>query len=242
MKPQHRNNHFFSNNHRANLRSITQQTRQYLYASLLIFSAPLLAACASSVQQVITEDGLAGVSSPMDELYIRSDSEFGQYQQIYFEPLTVSYSKQRRSDTLNRSAEDFQFDDKEMTTFEEKFQTSFSQQWQQSLGWSVAEQPGAGVLIVRAAVSELFLYASIKNDARSPNASLTNETSKMQLQIELLDATNQQVLLRMNDQKITGRSGSGSQSMRRMTSVSYWNDAQRMFRQTANSLSNFLSL
>ena len=209
--------------------------------SWLIVSILLLASCVNSTQQATTHDGLSGVSSPMDELYIRSTSQFSQFRHFYFEPLTVTYSRQKRSDSLNRPATDFKFDKKEMAIFEQKFQTSFSQQWQQIHNWTAAQQPGVGVLVVRATVSDLFLYASIKNNSRSPSASLADETSKMQLQIELIDAANQQVLLRMRDQKTTGRPGAGSQQMTRVTSVSYWHDVQRMFRRTAISLSHYLA-
>ena len=211
-----------------------------LQAGMLAVTTLLLISCANTDQQAISADGLTGVNSPMNELYIRDGSDFGQYRQFYFEPLTVAYSKQKHNDNLNRREADFQFDNNELAIFEQKFQAGFSQQWQQQLNWSQAEQPSAGVLIVRAAVSDLYLYASIKNDSRSPDVALANETSKMQLQIELVDAANQHVLLRMRDQKTTGQFNSGTQSMMPVTSVSYWHDAQRMFRQTANSLSRYL--
>lgn len=212
---------------------------QPIRASLFMILSLILTACASSTQQASTEDGLSGVKSSMDQLYIRDGVQFNQYHSIYFEPLNVSYSDQKRNDSLSRRDEDFQFDDKEMAIFEDKFRTAFSQQWKEQLGWTVAEQPGPNVLRVKATISDLFLYASIKNDARSPNASLANETSKMQLQIELID-NQQQAQLRMIDQKYTGRPGSGPSQMTRVSSVSYWSDAQRMFRQTANNLSQFL--
>ncbi|MBN4055164.1 DUF3313 family protein [bacterium AH-315-K03] len=190
----------------------------------------------------IGEDGLALVKNhSLDELAIRPNRPFSQYKKILIEPLSVSYSKQRRNDSLHRDPEAFQLDKKELEIFNRRFVKAFRSQWENTLGWELSDQAGNDVIIVRATISDFYLYASIKNDNILPTDSFVNESSRMVLNLELIDSISGEVLLRCKDKKTTGWSNSDISTMRRMSSVQYWSDAYMAFRQWATSLSTYLS-
>jgi hypothetical protein len=107
--------------------------------------------------------------------------------------------------------------------------------WEQR-GWQQSDQAGANVLTVRAVVNELYLNASIKNNADSPNLSLAGESSEMDVLIELIDPQGK-TWLRAKDHRKTGiRGGTSVGDLRRVNSVSYWQDAYNSFRSLAASI------
>ena len=60
--------------------------------------------------------------------------------------------------------EDFQFDEKELAILNKRFSKAVSTVWMDKMGWQLTEEAGANVITVKADISDLYLYASIKND------------------------------------------------------------------------------
>jgi hypothetical protein len=201
----------------------------------------LLAACATQTPESgpVNEQGLSPITnSNFDELLIRPDANFNQYRKIKIEAVTVSYDDRRRTDTLNRRKEAFQFDERELAMFNQQFVKAVSSQWQKAFGWELTEETGSDVIVVKAEVTDLYLYASIKNNEIYPTKAATNESSRMVIHLSLLDSQSGEVLLDSQGKKITGLRGSGVNTMTRTSSVRYWSDAHQAFRQWATQLAS----
>ncbi|ARN73043.1 DUF3313 family protein [Oceanicoccus sagamiensis] len=187
----------------------------------------------------VNEQGLTTLTqSSFDELAIRSSTDFKQYRKLKIEPLTVSYDKTRRHDSLNRKADAFEFDEREMALFNEQFRKAFSGTWGERYGWELTEETAADVIVIKASITDLYLYASIKNNEILPTKAATNESSRMVINLDLVDGQSGELLLQSSGKKTTGFRGTGVGSMTRTSSVRYWSDAFQAFRQWANLLAN----
>jgi Protein of unknown function (DUF3313) len=212
----------------------------------LLLIITLLAACASNQPYQLGnmgEDGLSNVEdTSFNELAIRPDRQFSQYKKLIIEPISVAYSDRRRpSNRLNLGPEDFQLDEKELKIFNKQFVRAFERQWAKKLGWELTDQPGEDVVILRANVTDFYLYASIKNDNVQPTRTFANESSRMVLNLQLIDSQTGEVILRSKDKKTTGWPNSDISTMRVLNSVRYWSDAYQAFTQWASTLSPYLT-
>ncbi|WP_019530896.1 DUF3313 family protein [Dasania marina] len=201
-------------------------------ALLFLITALLITGCMStppSPQQ--SDDGLQLVQqSSFDILYLRPGADFSQYSNIQFETMPLAYSDERRTNSLpTLSDEDFQFSEKEMGYFQARASKGFVE----GFGKSINAQ---GNLIVRSRISDFYLTAPIKNSIIQPDKSFVQESSRMTIVTELVDANSQQVLLRVTDKLTTGDIGTNSNHLNRMTSVSYWQDVYREFRRWGSRL------
>jgi hypothetical protein len=199
----------------------------------------LLGACATQTPELgpVNDQGLSPVTnSSFDELLIRPGANFSQYNKIKIEPVSVSYDDQRRTDSLNRHKDAFEFNEKELALFNQQFIKAFSDQWLQSFGWELTDETGSGVIVVKAQVTDLYLYASIKNNNVYPTQTITNESSRMEIHLSLIDSQSGEKLLDSQGKKTTGIRGSGVNTMTRISSVRYWGDVHQAFRQWAGQL------
>ena len=213
----------------------------------------LLAAC-STVENhesaKYEEEGLDTIyKNAKSELYIRPDITLPLYQKLYIQPVTVEYSKQKHNDP-GFSESDFQFDDKELAYFQQQFYKAMSESWTRVEGRSVIDsldevkktdqegmQAAHNTLIIKVSITDLYLYASIKNNKAGRNTTLVNESSKMVINMELLNADTGEILIRSMDKVTTGNP---SEPKRQMTGVSYFNDVYLTFRSWINQLSSRL--
>ena len=196
-----------------------------------------LTACAHQVPEPgpLNDQGLTTYSHrAFEELAIQQPIDFSQYKKIKFDPVTVAYDDANRSDVLNRGVDAFQFDDRELAVFNRQFLKGFSTAWQKQFGWEVTDAVGSDVILVKAAIVDLYLYGSIKNNKPLPGTTITDESSKMVIEVTLLDSQSGKVLLNSRGKKTTGWRG----QMTRTSSVSYWNDAYQAFLQWASLLGN----
>ncbi len=190
----------------------------------------------------ITPSGLTTISDDrLDNLAIRPGVDFEQYRKIKIEPLEISYSERKAVDAIHNQPEDFQFDEKELSIFNEKFAKGISKTWQERFGWEQTEGTGPDVLLVRAKITDLYLYSSIKNDKPFRRTSFVNESSTMDIQLTLVDSSSGEVVFDSKGRQKTGRKGSGTDTMQRINSVSYWNDVYQAFRQWASILGKHIS-
>ncbi|MCR8921356.1 DUF3313 domain-containing protein [Dasania sp. GY-MA-18] len=199
---------------------------------LALISALLLSGCMThSTAPQQSDDGLQLVSpSNFDTLYLRPGTDFSRYSTLQFETMPLSYSDERRPHKLpNLSDKDFQFSDKEMGYFQERARKGFSAGFDKT-------NDAQGQLIVRSSISELYLTAPIKNSIIQPDKSFVQESSRMVITTELVDANSQQVLLRATDKLKTGDIGTNSNNLSRMNSVTYWQDVYREFRSWGSRL------
>jgi hypothetical protein len=223
-------------------------------ATLSLLLSLALAACSSFEQQPIKDYEQQGLDTvhknARSELYIRPDITLPLYHKLYIEPITVSYSSQKHTNSPGLNESDFQFDDNELAKFQQQFNKAISDVWKRTKGHILLdelnitqdgdeantgdEQANDGTLIMRISITDLYLYASIKNNKAGRTTALVNESSKMVISMDMIDAKTNEVLIRSIDRRTTGYS-SGPQ--RQMSSVSYFND---LF-QTASSWINQLA-
>lgn len=195
-----------------------------IFSSLLALL--LLTGCASTPDlSDTTSDGLQRVNdSRFDELYIRSGFDISQYQHINIKPITITYDEKRRTNSLNLRNKDFQFNELELARFQEQINKGLSQ------GIGIEINDSEKSLIIKTAVTEHYLTASIKNNNIQPTKTFTEESSRMVVTTELIDAESQQVLLRAKGLRKTGLNRGGIHNVSRMNSVTYWQDVYRSFR------------
>lgn len=208
-----------------------------LHPVLSVFCIFTLAACTSQTPQPgpVDDRGLTTYShNAFEKLAIRRTTDFSTYKKIKIDPVTVAYDDTKRRDLLNRGNEAFQFDDKELEIFNRQFEKGVSTAWKKQFGWEVTNETGSGVILVKAAIVDLYLYGSIKNDEILLHTTITDESSKMVIELTLLDSQNGSVLLESRGKKTTGWHG----QMTRTSSVSYWSDAYQAFLQWASMLGN----
>lgn len=196
----------------------------------------LLAGCSAmkSSDGPIDAEGLAQREhGTLDRLLVRPTTDFASYRKVKIEPITVSFSKDRRYDSLHRGKDAFTFNEREQARFNQQFVNALSMQWNKAFGWELTDEPGDDVIVVKTQVTDLYLYASIKNNTIYPSKTFAYETSKMVISMQMLDSDSGEVLLRSSGKKRTGENKAGAGSLTRVSSVSYWNDAYQAFRQWA---------
>jgi Protein of unknown function (DUF3313) len=208
-------------------------------SSIIIATLLGLAGCSPTPTVIgpTNDQGLAEIKhNSFEQLLIRPDTNFKQYHKIIIEPITVTYSDQKHYDNLNRGEKAFQLDQRELEKFNQQFIKAFSSKWQDSFAWKLTDQKGEDVIIVKAAISDFYLYASIKNDKILPHYAATRDSSKMIIHLSLLDSISGEVLLDSRGKKVIGRNTTGSSDLTPVSSVRYWHDSYQGFRQWASLL------
>ncbi|MCP3907096.1 MAG: DUF3313 domain-containing protein [Oceanicoccus sp.] len=208
------------------------------HTTIAITLVTLIAACSQIAERgPVNKQGLTTLNhSTFDQLAIRSGTDFSQYRQLKIEPVTVSYDDSRRYDSLNRKKSVFEFDERELALFNQQFSKGLSAAWGERFGWKLSEEAGADVIILKATVTDLYLYAAIKNDEILPHKAATHESSRMVIKLDLIDGESGELLLQSSGKKTTGLTGSGVNTMTRVSSVRYWSDAFQAFRQWGHLL------
>lgn len=231
--------------------------RMITTATLSLLLSLALAAC-STVDQSEPKDyqqeGLDTVhKNSRSELYIRPDITLPLYHKVYIEPINVSYSSQKHNNSPGLKESDFQFDDSELALFQEQFKKAITEVITSKEGTIVIDelnlpqgddeiseaqqQELEDTLIMRISITDLYLNASIKNNKAGRNTALVNESGKMVIHMDLLDASTKKVMIRSKNHRTTGyKSG----PPRQMTSVSYFNDVYQTARSWINQLSSRL--
>lgn len=215
-----------------------------LFIATMLSSLFALSACSFSTGSG-QPDQVAGLTAvkhqSLDQLSLRPGTDFGRYRKILIEPITVTYSKKRRDIRPYHDPSSFEFDQRQLAIFNRQYIKAFSESWSNRFGWHQTDRPADDVIIVKAAVTDLYLNAPINNNQILPHKSFTNESSRMVIELTLVDSLSGDILLHSKGKKTTGRQGSGVETMRSMVSVTYWNDVHRAFRQWASLLGSQLS-
>lgn len=215
-------------------------------ALLYIAIAIPLTACNTTAQQTpgaVNDQGLTTYpASNFDELAIKRDTDFSQYKKVKFETISVSYDERRRQYGPRLTAKDFQFSESEQAMFNTQFVNAMSSHWNKTLGWELTDEIGDDVILVKATVSDLYLYASIKHNLLNQSTSYTNETSRMVINLDLYDSKSGELLLTSEDKKITGESNNTMRPLQKVNSVTYWHDAYNTFQRLASQLSHYIKV
>lgn len=212
------------------------------YACRLAFLIVIvnLIACASPPTSMgtINIDGLMPRSvQGFEEFNIRAQFDAKRYKNIKIEALTVSYDEGRRNDLLHRDKDAFQLDERELAMFNQQYVKASSEQWQRMFGWTLTETADTReTIVLKATITDFYLYASIKNNEILPHKAYSNESSRMTISFSLLDASTGVLLLNGVSKTTTGSKGRGVETMLPVSSVRYWNEAYQGFRQWAIQL------
>ena len=171
-----------------------------------------------------TEDGLTLSShKSINEVYVRPGFKLANYNSLSFETIELTYSDERRTKTPGLTDKDFQLSEKELQRFQERADKGFS------IGLN-KDNSGAGNLIVKHRIEDFYLTSPIKNNLTIPDKSFVKDSSRFTVVTELIDASNQQVVLRAKDKIKTGNLSANTNNLTRHSSVSYWQDVYQAFR------------
>ncbi len=200
-----------------------------------VFLSSLLIACASTdstISAQLDDDGMMRIyQTSRGELWLRPDTHFASYDKLLIEPLTVSYHARGHFDYPGLRETDFQFDAIELARVEDRFNKAITEVWMSKEDRSMARKPGPDVLIMTPSITDLFLYASIKDVRLARDRSMVRESSKMVIRAELRDGESGQLLARIADRRITGSRNLPARPMNRVT---YFSDVYLEFRSWAN--------
>jgi hypothetical protein len=213
---------------------------KFLHLIFLMILLSAVTACASqSEAPQVSDDGLSRVESKdFDLLYLRPETDFSAYESLYLETVSVEFDKdwlrqQNLSNPTRIRARDKERISKELN---DSFTESFAAKLAKDNNYTIVEQPEPGTLIVQPAI--------IKLKINHPNTLepyritvLAEEAGSMTINLDLIDAENDQTVLRLSDYR---RARSYGNTMRVQSSVQNRQESNNMFRRWAQSLNTVL--
>ncbi len=180
----------------------------------------------------VTEDGLTRVkSSEADVVYILPGAQFGGYTKVALLEPEISFRKNWQSDKNMeqpmRSVSDSGME-KMIAMGKKLLKEEFTKELTKG-GFVVSEVTGPDVLIVRASVLNLDLYApDPDNMAGIWTKTYTDGAGEATMAIELYDSVTRQLLARAYDDKVGSMDGFGWRAGQR-TQFTNINDARMVF-------------
>lgn len=187
----------------------------------------LITACSqnSSPPQTETPTGLIpDLNSHLDELFRHPTLKLNTYQTISINVTSVSYTDRKHPLQALLREQDFQLNDKQLASFKTQIIKGFSR------GLDLTANDNNTDLIATINISHLYLNAPISHTIVKPDKFLVDESSRMQVEIEIIDKAKHLTVLKLKDRLTTGRQRTGTGNLSPMTSVSYWQDVFRAFR------------
>jgi hypothetical protein len=187
----------------------------------------------------ITNDGLQRVISPDFELfYVRPNIDFTRYNSIYVADLRVEFKRgwkasQNISDPNRVSDRDIE---RIKIILRAEFVKVFANEFAAGVGYTIVTQPGPNTLILSPEIINLYIN-SPQNSTGYQMTVLSENVGSMTIKLELSDASNKEVLLRISDPSQARDYG----SFRQQETVQNQTESDRLLRIWAKSLSKTLS-
>lgn len=176
--------------------------------SVLLLSTVLLAACASTKTQPVSQDGLVlQDDTKFQEVYLLPEADFSVYESIGVGACSVSFRKNWLRDQNNSRLDlSSRVTQKDVDSIKDALGDACSNHFSEALlaapAYDIVDQfdNGEAVLIVRPAIINLDINAP---DTMSPGVSrsYTTTAGEMTLALELVDGTTGQVLARARDRR-----------------------------------------
>ncbi len=175
---------------------------------MLLYILVALVGCASLNREPppeLTADGLQLISSPdFDELYIRPQSDFSQYDSVYVADAQIEFEKGWQADQ-NRS-DPFRITDRDIKRIKrllgEEVRRVFKHDLAAGTNYEIVDKPGPHTLIITPTIVDLYINAPFNSRGYRITV-LGRQAGRMTLNLELADAATNQVLLRLADRRQT---------------------------------------
>jgi hypothetical protein len=199
----------------------------------------ILAGCAATTEETlpaVTSDGLKLVASrKVDALYWADGASLAGYDSVMLLDTPVSFRKNWQRDyNSTRIGVSDRVDDKDMDRIKSELSTAFREEFTETLkegGYTVVDQPGQTVLLLRPAITDLDVNAPDLQTA-SMTRTYTAEAGEMTLYMELYDSVTGAKIGEVADHEDSMDSGQINYSNR----VTNRAEAERMLRKWANLL------
>jgi hypothetical protein len=209
--------------------------------SALLLVLALLGACSLGPRPVqyesgpATADGLYRVkSNDLGALFLDPGAEFGEYDGVLIDPVSLSYKRdRRRSSGLDTTRRVFELDDDTVARFQRIFQESFVRELGRSRSFAVVSEPGPGVLRVSGHIVDL--------DVRVPafkggEVNFVVDAGEMTLVLDVRDSLSGAPLARVADRRLIRPPGAGNVGAYRSTAVNNWGAVRDIFSDWARIL------
>ena len=168
---------------------------------LLTLSLTLAACAAFQKPAAVTDDGLEYVKgSRFDQLYVRSDTDFSNYQSIYIEQLTVEFDRnwqreQNRNDPSRVRDRDIKRIEQGLS---DAFTSAFAADVAANNNYTITDTPGPGTLIFKPAIVNLRINNPTNNQPYSITV-LAEESGSMKINLDMYDAESGERVLTLSD-------------------------------------------
>jgi len=168
-------------------------------AAIIAFAAPALSADRSAPPE--TPEGLKLVKRPgLDTVYLREGVSLSQYQKVMLDPVEVSFDKNwdpRRSSGPALESADPVAIQKDLAKLAREV---FRRELEKKGGYPLVDEPGDGVLRVRARIVDLYINAPESRGATPTRVYVVN-AGEMTLMAELYDSVTNTLLARVMDRQ-----------------------------------------
>lgn len=173
----------------------------------LIAAAVLLAGCESTSTSapLVSEDGLVRIKSKRAEVvYVQPGASLDGYDKIMLTEPRISFRQDWKSD-WNMDNPMNRVDDRYMAEAVATGQRLLLEEFERTLtkkGFTIVDQPGSDVLMVKPAIIDLDIFAPDPNNTAGMwSKTYSNGSGRATLFLELFDSSSQQILVRVMDTK-----------------------------------------
>jgi len=214
-------------------RSVPGALAAWIAVALLVAltGSPISSAVAQAPQGPAEWDGLVRAEHrKLDQVWLLPQVDFSGYKRIWLTPVEVSFAADwpNRNTSGRVTATDMENIRKTLAT---EFRQVFADELRRS-GYVLVEQPGEDVLLVNAAIVDLFITGPVTT-SRAPGRTYVTNTGRMTLAAELRDSVTGQLLARAVD---TAQGRHGTTRFEVSTPASQMGDARAAMRSWAEVL------
>lgn len=202
---------------------------------IVLLVLALVTGCASQPPPQVTDDGLDRVESrDFDLLYLRAEADFTAYDSMYVLPVTVEFDRSWLRQINGSDPTRFRERDQQRVrdAINRNFTEVFVGDLAEANGYSIADEPGPGTLVVRPAILNLRL-ANPNTFEPYRITVLAEEAGSMTIELDLVDGESDEALLRLSDYR---RGRNFGRTLRIQNSVTNKQEGNNLFRRWARSL------
>lgn len=180
----------------------------------------------------ITHDGLVRMTgSALEGVWVKPGADVRPFSRLLIGDVRMAYKRPPRSGRSTRARSDFPLSRTQVERLERLLREALVERIEASESWSLAEEPGADVLLVEPSLIDLVVNVP---PAEQPNQmTFTASTGEVTLVLELFDSETSEILARAADRSEARAPGSGSQQLYWSNSVNHTAAVRTIFRRWA---------
>lgn len=156
----------------------------------------------------VTADGLHRVKNPaFGAAWAKPDADFAAYDKLILDLVSVSYKREPRGATHQRTGSNFVLTEEQMENLKRRFRGAFEEELSKSEHYELVETPGPRVLRANAAIIDLVVTVPPQSSVGRETV-YTSSTGEMTLLMELRDSLSGEILARVADRREARSAGS----------------------------------